>query len=78
MPANTPLTKLYMAFHDGTNWVKMDATLDETTKTLSAQIGHFTNFAIIAQAAAAPTPPPAPPTPADADRDSFGARRPDR
>jgi hypothetical protein len=66
VPANTPLTKLYMAFHDGTKWVKIDATLDETAKTLTAPIGHFTNFAVIAQAAAAPTPPPAPPVAADA------------
>jgi hypothetical protein len=65
LPANTPLTKLYMASHDGTKWVKIDATLDETAKTLSASVGHFTDFAIIAQAVAAPTPPPAPPTPAD-------------
>jgi hypothetical protein len=66
LPAGVTANELSLAFHDGTNWVKLDSTVDAAANTISAQATHFTQFAIISPAAAptpaAPAPPPTPVT----------------
>ncbi|XUX01138.1 MAG: InlB B-repeat-containing protein [Dehalogenimonas sp.] len=64
IPAGVREADLYIAWWNGTQWVKLTGTVDSTTNTVSAQITHFTSFALIAQQAPATTPPPTtiPPT----------------
>jgi len=66
LPSGVTANELSLAFHDGTNWVKVDSTVDAAANTISAQVTHFTQFAIISPAAAptpaAPAPPPTPVT----------------
>ncbi|APV43768.1 hypothetical protein Dform_00410 [Dehalogenimonas formicexedens] len=56
---------LYIAWWDGTAWVKLTSTVDTAAKTVTATITHFTTFALIGlQAPPTTTPPPTtvPPT----------------
>jgi len=58
---------LYIAWWDGTNWVKLNSTVNAANKTVTASITHFTVFALVGlQAQPTTTPPPtqttAPPT----------------
>ncbi|QNT76193.1 beta strand repeat-containing protein [Dehalogenimonas etheniformans] len=64
IPAGARETDLYIAWWNGTQWVKLVGTVDATANTVSAQITHFTSFALIVQQAPATTPPPTtiPPT----------------
>jgi hypothetical protein len=42
-------TELYIAYWDGSQWVALDTTVDTTAHTLSAEVSHFTTFAILAK-----------------------------
>lgn len=72
VPAGVPLDKLFMAFWDGAKWMKLTSTVDPATNTITAEVSHFTEFAIIAEpetasAPASALPPvfePVPPPPA--------------
>jgi hypothetical protein len=68
IPAGIKASQLFLAFFDGSNWVKLDSLVDEATNTVAASVSHFTEFAIIAPAPpATPAPAPSPvPTPVPA------------
>jgi uncharacterized membrane protein len=66
---------LYIAYWDGTQWQKLASTVDTVNNTVTAQVPHFTDFAILGQIATTTpittpistpittiTPPPAPTT----------------
>jgi hypothetical protein len=55
LPARSLEKDLYIAWWDGTSWIKLLGTVDSTANVVTAQITHFTDFALIAPAA-----PPAP------------------
>jgi hypothetical protein len=67
VPAGFDESKLVIAFYDTetSKWVVYPSTVDTVNHTITAQIGHFTLFAVYAAApAATPTPTIAPtPTP---------------
>lgn len=72
-PSNLPedMTEedLYIAWYDASSqqWVKLECTVDTLNHTVSAQVSHFTEFAVIAQkqdAAAVTTPAVTSSTPA--------------
>jgi hypothetical protein len=65
IPTGATEKDLYIAWWDGAKWVKLGTTLDTATKTVSAQVSHFTTFGLIAQLPPTTTIPPtttAPPT----------------
>ena len=55
-------TSLYIAWWDGTAWVKLNSEVNSTAKTVSATIVHFTTFALIGQQAQSTTTSSPPPT----------------
>ena len=57
IPSDTPEADLYIAWWDGTAWVKLAGTVNPASNTVTVQITHFTSFALIAPAA---PPVPAP------------------
>jgi hypothetical protein len=57
LPLGTKESDLYIAWWDGTQWIKLASTIDLTAKTVSAQTSHFTAFGLFAPPA---LPPPAP------------------
>ena len=46
LPAGVPESGLYIAFWNGTTWEKLTSTVNAVTKEVSAQVAHFTIFAI--------------------------------
>jgi hypothetical protein len=66
IPAGVTENDLFIALWDGTQWQTLPSTVDRVTKTVSAQVAHFTNIAMMATLPMiAPVPVPAP-TPAPA------------
>ena len=63
LPAGVTEDKLAIAYRDGTEWVKVDGKIDRMLKTVTAPIGHFTMFAVIAL-----VPPTVPPVPSPAPK----------
>jgi hypothetical protein len=64
LPPGTRVNKLQVAWWDGTKWTKLSSVVDLATNTITAQVSHFTDFAIIGEQEAtspAAPPPPAPP-----------------
>ncbi len=49
---------LYIAWWDGTKWVKLIGVVDAAANTVTVSVSHFTSFALLAPPA--PPPPPAP------------------
>lgn len=49
LPPNARQDKLRVAYWDGSKWVKLSSTVDPATMTITAQIDHFTIFAVIAE-----------------------------
>ena len=70
-PANLPEgvneADLYIAYFDGTQWQKLETTVDPATHTLTAQISHFSSYAVLGEIKS-PASTPAPTTTA-ADND---------
>jgi len=73
LPPGVRENKLSIAYWDGGNWIKLNSTVNSVTKTITAQISHFTNIGVLAeedevvqpQPAPSPTPSPTPaPSPA--------------
>jgi len=77
VPAGFDESKLVIAFYDTetSKWVVYPSTVDTVNHTITAQIGHFTLFAVYAAApAATPTPTIAPtptPTPAAGETNTW-------
>ncbi|MBI4303658.1 MAG: hypothetical protein HY665_04915 [Chloroflexi bacterium] len=64
LPAGTQVDRLFIAWWDASagKWEKLASTVDPATNTITAQVSHFTEFAVIAEKAE-PVPSPAPATP---------------
>ncbi|MBI4331816.1 MAG: fibronectin type III domain-containing protein [Chloroflexi bacterium] len=66
LPPGVKPTSLVVAFWDGSGWVSLGGKVNTANNTITVDVSHFTEFAIIgdveAGVAAQPTAPPAPPT----------------
>jgi len=60
VPEGVTEDKLYLAYWDGSQWQALEGTVDTDAKTISADISHFTQFAVLGQLPPPPSPPPAP------------------
>jgi hypothetical protein len=47
LPANVAEKDLYVSYYDGTNWISLVSTVDPLTKTITAQISHFSTYAVM-------------------------------
>jgi len=56
LPAGTAEKDLYIAWFDGSQWQKLETTIDTATHTATARITHLSDFALVGPAAAAPAP----------------------
>lgn len=63
IPAGASLNKLFVAFWDGSRWVKLSSTVNPATNTITALVSHFTEFSILFDPEAAETTPTTTPTP---------------
>ncbi|MBI2836318.1 MAG: DUF4399 domain-containing protein, partial [Chloroflexi bacterium] len=64
IPAGTNEADLYAAWWNCSAWVKLTGTVNAQANTITAQVSHFTNVAVIAPRPAPPPPPPPTPAPA--------------
>ncbi|XUW99379.1 MAG: fibronectin type III domain-containing protein [Dehalogenimonas sp.] len=55
LPSGARETDLYIAWWDGTQWVKLIGTVNTTANTVSVQVTHFTSYALLI-----PSSPPVP------------------
>ncbi len=53
LPANVDQSKVTLAFWDGSKWITVESTLDIATNTLTAQVSHFSMYALLAELAPA-------------------------
>jgi hypothetical protein len=58
---------LYIAFWDGSGWAKLPGQLDRETRTVSAQIDHFTQYALLGVLPPQEEPSPTPPSTSPAE-----------
>jgi hypothetical protein len=58
IPAGTRESDLYSAWWDGAKWVKIESTVDTAANTVTAQVSHFTSFALLSQQPPPTTTPP--------------------
>ena len=47
LPQSVEETELYIAYWDGTQWLPLESVVDTTTKTVSAKVSHFSQFALL-------------------------------
>ena len=47
LPDGVSEEELYIAYWDGTQWVAVESTVDTEANTVSAELSHFTQFAVI-------------------------------
>ncbi|MBI4267485.1 MAG: hypothetical protein HY662_01720 [Chloroflexi bacterium] len=55
LPPGVSEDGLYLAFWDGSQWVKLASTVDKEAKTVTANVSHFTLFALMATVIAPPS-----------------------
>ena len=55
--------ELYLAYWDGSQWVALESTIDTTANTVTAEVSHFTQFALIGAVPAPVVPPVVAPPP---------------
>lgn len=60
LPAGIPESALYISRWDGSSWSRLPSTVDTVAKTVSAEVSHFSIYAILGESGAAPPPAPAP------------------
>ncbi|MBM3119538.1 MAG: hypothetical protein FJ006_08340 [Chloroflexi bacterium] len=58
LPQGVTESDLYIAFWAGTAWTEMLSVVNTQNKTVSAQVSHFTIFALLGRTSETPTPPP--------------------
>ncbi|MDD5700924.1 MAG: S8 family serine peptidase [Dehalococcoidales bacterium] len=58
---------LYIAFWDGSGWAKLPGQLDRETRTVSAQIDHFSQYALLGVLPPPEEPSPTPPSTSPAE-----------
>ncbi len=68
LPEGVAPEDLAIVYWDGDEWVVLTGVVDTVNNTVTAEVDHFTTFALVSPAAevevkAAPPPPPPPPTP---------------
>ncbi len=49
LPASIDGDKITLAFWDGSSWETVDSILDASTNTLTAEISHFSQYAVLAE-----------------------------
>jgi hypothetical protein len=47
LPLGVEETELYIAHWDGSRWLPLDSIVDIIAKTVSAEVGHFSQFAVL-------------------------------
>jgi hypothetical protein len=63
IPAGMPESSFYLASWDGAKWVKLASIVDAANNKVTAQVDHFSIFALLGQQPpATTTPPTTPPT----------------
>ncbi len=70
LPPGMAENSLYIAFHDGALWQRLDSSVDVTSQTVAVKVTHFSQFALIgeiSQPEETSTPTPATPTPKPAE-----------
>ncbi|MBA7607436.1 hypothetical protein ES703_14595 [subsurface metagenome] len=65
LPEGVAPEDLTIVYWDGDEWVVLTGVVDTVTNTVTAEVDHFTTFALVSPAAevAVTPPPPPPPTP---------------
>lgn len=61
LPSNIDLNSLQLVFWNGSSWVEISCQVDLTGQTITAQISHFSHYALISSylpPSAVPTTPP--------------------
>jgi len=67
LPADVQESNLYLALLENSNWTEVPCTVDPVAKTVTAQVSHFSTYALLGRVTAtpaAPATPVAPETPA--------------
>ena len=64
LPQDVSESNLYIAFWNGSSWSELPSTVDTQDESVSAQVSHFTVFAILGGIGSASPATPAPSTPA--------------
>lgn len=59
IPEGVSESSLYIALLEGSNWTELPSTVNTQNKTVTAQVSHFSTYAVIGKVAPTPTPPPA-------------------
>jgi hypothetical protein len=63
LPADVQESSLYIALLDNSNWTEVPSKVDTQAKTLTAQVSHFSTYALLGRVTATPVVPEAPVTP---------------
>jgi sensor domain CHASE-containing protein len=56
LPEGVSADELYITYWDGSQWVALASTVDTVTNTVSADVTHFTQFAVMGKLPVAPLP----------------------
>jgi len=65
LPSDVQESNLYLALLENSNWTEVPCTVDAVAKTVTAQVSHFSTYALLGRVTAAPATPAATPgTPA--------------
>jgi len=60
LPADVQESNLYLALLENANWAEVPSTVDTQAKTVTAQISHFSTYALLGRVTAAPESPASP------------------
>jgi len=63
LPSDVQESNLYLALLENSNWTALASTVDTQAKTVTAQVSHFSIYALLGRAEAAPVAPAAPAAP---------------
>ncbi|MCX6008630.1 MAG: hypothetical protein NTW48_01045 [Chloroflexi bacterium] len=59
LPAGVKEAGLFIAYWDGSKWAALSSTVDTQAKTMTAQVSHFSTFAVLGMVGGAAAPKPA-------------------
>jgi len=62
LPADVPEANLYIALLENSDWTEVPSSVDPLAKTLTAQVSHFSTYALLGRVTVAPVAPVAPVT----------------
>jgi hypothetical protein len=60
LPSDVPEANLYLALLENSGWTTLASTVDTQAKTVTAQVSHFSTYALLGRAGAAPAVPATP------------------